>query len=195
MTEENPGNPAPELPEPAPPPAEQTDQLKDQLDAIIANETPPVRNIAGAFVNPTDGSIVTKVLCGNDQIPPGDLLFIEGEYDPDTEKFDVSGTAAQQCVASYSTTEGALPPDALPVVPQTEMELIYTASVVSDGVDMASITGIPVGSRFYMSTEGKATPVDDGELTITFDTPGTYTFKFLHQGWLDTTITIEAIEP
>ena len=183
------------LPEELPTHEVPTDQLKEDLDAKIAAETPPVRNISGAFVNPTDGSIVATVTCGDNEGPTNGQLFIEGNYDPSTDKFDVSGTAAQQCIESYSATQGALPPDALPVVPQTEMELISTASVVSDGVDMASITGIPAGSRFYMSTEDKATPVDDGELTITFDTPGTYTFKFLHQGWLDTTVTIEAIEP
>lgn len=160
-----------------------SEQLKSEQ---AANR--PKRAVECAFVH-DDGTIMTTAYCGEDEAPPDGLMMIEGEYDQNTQRFDTAGVARVR-------TSGLLPPDAYPVVDQTEMDLIVnTPSVAADSTEIASITNVPVRSRFYMSEEEKATPVNDGEVTLTFDTPGIYTFTFVHQGYLDTVVTIEATDP
>ena len=164
--------------------------VQESLRQAEEAEPPPRRMVSGAYVYP-DGTLHTRVIVEADIIPPEGFLFVEGEFDLKTDKLDMSTPV------TVATSDGPIPPGTYPVVPQTEMDLSYPATVPADGTTVATVTGIPPRTLFYtLGSDGigrELTQIDDGVLELTFDTVDSYTFTFQHQGWLDTTITIEAV--
>jgi len=152
-------------------------------------EPPPRRIVTGAYVYP-DGTIHTKVVIDEDVGVPEGLIFVEGDFDLQTDRLDMSAPVA-------AATGSPVPPGTYPVVPQTEMDLTYPATVPADSITEAVVTGIPPRTMFFITySDGERrelTQIDDGVLELTFDTVDTYQFTFMHQGYLETTISIEAV--
>ena len=152
-------------------------------------EPKPRTMVNGGYVYP-DGTIHTKVIAEETVAPPEGLVFVEGDFDLQTDRLDMS-------VPATVATVGLIPPGTYPIIPQTEMQLSYPATVPADGVTELIITGIPERTNFfiiYPDGERKdLTQIDDGVLELTFDAPDTYQFVFMHQGYLETTISVEAV--
>lgn len=140
-----------------------------------------------AMVN-EDGSIECSskgAMPDPEELPEG-IIAVEGAYDPKTDRFQMPDPAAQGARALSSPIPEK----------QTTMESILTVvdGVPADGVSVASITGIP--PKTIMRTEDRfliSETINDGELTLTFDTPGDYAITFVHKGWLETVITLNVV--
>jgi hypothetical protein len=64
--------------------------------------------------------------------------------------------------------------------------------IVADGLDEATISGIPNGTGAEWP-DGQTDIVTDGEIRFSVDLPGTYTFRFTAVPYLDQEVVIEAI--
>jgi len=79
------------------------------------------------------------------------------------------------------------------VQPKQQMPLVIdTSQIDADGIDEATITGIPSGVTVEWP-DGQSDTVTDGEIRFSVDLPGTYTFQFTAIPYLDKEVTIEAI--
>jgi hypothetical protein len=79
------------------------------------------------------------------------------------------------------------------VQPKQQMPLVIdTSQIDADGIDEATITGIPSGITVEWP-DGQSDTVTDGEIRFSVDLAGTYTFRFTAVPYLDQEITIEAI--
>ena len=79
------------------------------------------------------------------------------------------------------------------VQPKQQMPLVIdTSQIDADGIDEATITGIPSGVTVEWP-DGQSDTVTDGEIRFSVDLPGTYTFRFTAVPYLNQEITIEAI--
>lgn len=104
----------------------------------------------------TEGKIIRHVICPDFmveiQCKEGES-YVEGNYSSD----------------SYYIEDGIpkLRPDRQPTVSTTE--------VLANGVDEVMITNLPIPAR--VTIDEQIVEIDDGELVMTFDTPGEYKIK------------------
>ena len=156
---------------------------------VIDAEPAPRTMVNGGFVYP-DGTIHSKVTVEETTVPPDGLIFVEGDFDLQTDRLDMS-------VPVTVAQSSPVPPGTYPVIAKTEMQLSYPATVPADGVTELVVTGIPERTNFFIVySDGERrdlTAIDDGVLELTFDTPDIYQFVFMHQGYLETTISVEAV--
>jgi len=68
---------------------------------------------------------------------------------------------------------------------------LSTIEIIADGLDEATISGIPTGVEVQWP-DGQTDIVTDGEIGFSVDLPGTYTFKFTAVPYLDQEVVIEA---
>lgn len=81
----------------------------------------------------------------------------------------------------------------LSVRQKTVMSIAVSAlTILADGNDTATITGIPAGTE-VMWPDGQTDIVNDGEVRLSVDLPGTYTLRFSAIPYLDEEVTIEAV--
>jgi hypothetical protein len=68
---------------------------------------------------------------------------------------------------------------------------IDKTTVSADGIDLATISGIPVGALCRVASIAEAV-VNDGTIELTFDNPGDYEITIIAFPYLDYTVTINA---
>jgi hypothetical protein len=79
------------------------------------------------------------------------------------------------------------------VQPKQQMPLVIdTSQIDADGIDEATITGIPSGVTVEWP-DGQSDTVTDGEIRFSVDLAGIYIFRFTAVPYLDKEITVEAI--
>lgn len=69
---------------------------------------------------------------------------------------------------------------------------VSPAQIAADGLDTATISGIPTGTQVEWP-DGQTDTVTDGIVEFSVDLPGTYTLKFSAIPYLDQEVTIEAL--
>ena len=62
--------------------------------------------------------------------------------------------------------------DGQPVARPTMQPPVSTMEVAADGIEEVLITNLPIPAT--VNVKGQLAEIDDGELVLTFDTPGTY---------------------
>lgn len=76
-------------------------------------------------------------------------------------------------------------------VQKSSIALPGTVAIAADGVDVASVSGIPVGC-IVKGLNNLMSIIDDGVFEYVTDIPGSYDFIFSHTLYIDTTVTINA---
>jgi len=113
----------------------------------------------------TEGKIIRHVICPDFmveiQCEEGES-YVEGNYSSD----------------SYYIEDG------IPKLRSDMQPTVSTTEVLANGVDEVMITNLPVPAT--INVKGQIADVDDGELVLTFETPGKYRLTveaFPHKPW------------
>jgi hypothetical protein len=117
---------------------------------------------------------------------PDNLVLAEGDTvaEEPAETGCAEWDAFQHNLGAWHVLDGArTPKEALSFSLDTD-------TVPADGESVATVSGLPVGIRATLGIW--SAQVDDGELELTFDLPGTYTFSLSHPQYLPGEVTIYA---
>lgn len=92
--------------------------------------------------------------------------------------------ATESLVEGFYNTGLIYISDGEPIERPTMQPTVSATEVLADGVEEVLITNLPISAT--VNINGQVAEVDDGELTLTFETPGEYRLTveaFPHKPW------------